>query len=177
MKKFKKPGGIILRHYEIVFLIHPDQSNQTDSLLKKFATLVSDSGGVVHRSENIGNKKLAYPIQEQFKATYALMNIECAKPAIEEIKNSFKFNDTIIRELVVGKKIAETEESALTKQKEEEEEEEALPRVGNTKSPTSNVSEAAIKKLNTEPQDKDKSAKKETLEEKSSEKKEKKPNS
>jgi len=165
-----------LRHYEIVFLIHPDQSNQTDSLLKKFSTIVSDSDGVVHRSENIGNKKLAYPIQEQFKATYALMNIECAKPAIEEIKNSFKFNDAIIRELVVGKKIAETEESALTKEKEEEEEE-ALPREGNTKNPISRVSRVAIKKPKTEPQDKDKSAKQDTLEEKSSEEKEEKPNS
>ncbi len=165
-----------MRHYEIVFLIHPDQSNQTDSLLKKFSTIVSDSDGVVHRSENIGNKKLAYPIQEQFKATYALMNIECAKPAIEEIKNSFKFNDAIIRELVVGKKIAETEESALTKEKEEEEEE-ALPREGNTKNPISRVSRVAIKKPKTEPQDKDKSAKQDTLEEKSSEEKEEKPNS
>ena len=165
-----------MRHYEIVFLIHSDQSNQTDSLLKKFSTIVSDSDGVVHRSENIGNKKLAYPIQEQFKATYALMNIECAKSAIEEIKNSFKFNDAIIRELVVGKKIAETEESALTKEKEEEEEE-ALPREGNTKNPISRVSRVAIKKPKTEPQDKDKSAKQDTLEEKSSEEKEEKPNS
>ena len=175
MKKFKKPGGITLRHYEIVFLIHPDQSNQTDSLLKKFATLVSDSGGVVHRSENIGNKKLAYPIQEQFKATYALMNVECAKPAIEEIKNSFKFNDAIIRELVIAKKIAETEESALTKQREEEEEE-TLSKEGNRKSPISSVSEVAIKKPKTELQEKDKSTKREILEEKSSEKKEKEPN-
>ena len=163
-----------MRHYEIVFLIHPDQSNQTDSLLKKFTTLVSDSGGVVHRSENIGNKKLAYPIQEQFKATYALMNVECAKPAIEEIKNSFKFNDAIIRELVVGKKIAETEESALTKQKEEEEE---IPsREGNRKSSKPSISEVAIKKPKKELQEKDKSAEQEKLEEKSSEKKEKEPN-
>ncbi len=156
--------------------MHPDQSDQIQSVMNKFSSVITDSGGKVHRSENIGNKKLAYPIQEQFKATYALMNIECAKPAIEEIKNSFKFNDAIIRELVVGKKIAETEESALTKEKEDEEEEEALPREGNAKSPISSVSRVAIKKPKTELQEKDKSTKGETLEKKSSEKKEKEPN-
>ena len=66
-----------MRHYEIVFIVHPDQTDQTQSILNKFSSIVSDSGGNVHRSENIGSRKLAYPIQDQFKASYALMNIEC----------------------------------------------------------------------------------------------------
>ena len=66
-----------MRHYEIVFLVHPDQSEQTQSVLNKFSSIVKESKGIVHRLENIGKRKLAYPIQEQFKASYALMNVEC----------------------------------------------------------------------------------------------------
>ena len=89
-----------MRNYEIVFLVHPDQSDQTSSILSKLDKITKDSGGKVHRSENIGNRKLAYPIQDQFKASYGLLNIECNQEAINEIKNSFKFNDSIIRNLV-----------------------------------------------------------------------------
>ena len=90
-----------MRHYEIVFLVHPDQSDQTSSILSKLEKVVDDSGGKVHRSENIGNRKLAYPIQDQFKASYGLINIECDQDTVEEIKNSFKFNDSIIRNLIL----------------------------------------------------------------------------
>ena len=113
-----------MRHYEIVFLVHPDQSDQTQSVLNKFSTLVEESGGKVHRSEDIGSRKLAYPIQDQFKASYALMNIECNQDVIDEIKNSFKFNDSIIRDLILSKKKEYTETSALSKQTEEEEKKE-----------------------------------------------------
>tara|TARA_Y100001970_G_scaffold239330_1_gene301179 strand:+ start:125 stop:622 length:498 start_codon:yes stop_codon:yes gene_type:complete len=112
----------IMRHYEIVFLIHPDQSDQTSSILSKLDKLVKDSGGKVHRSENIGNRKLAYPIQDQFKASYGLINVECNQDAIEEIKNSFKFNDSIIRNLVLNTKKAHTEDSALLIQTKEDNE-------------------------------------------------------
>ena len=74
-----------MRHYEIVFLVHPDQSDQTSSIISKLDKLVKDSGGKVHRSENIGNRKLAYPIQDQFKASYGLINIECSQEVIEEV--------------------------------------------------------------------------------------------
>ena len=111
-----------MRHYEIVFLVHPDQSDQTSSVLSKLDKLVKDSGGNVHRSENIGNRKLAYPIQDQFKASYGLINIECNQEAVEEIKNSFKFNDSIIRNLVVIAKKAHTEDSALLIQSKEDSE-------------------------------------------------------
>ena len=77
-----------MRHYEIVFLMHPDQSDQAQSVLNKFSSVVTESGGKVHRSENIGRRKLAYPIQDQFKASYALMNVECNQKALDEIKSS-----------------------------------------------------------------------------------------
>ena len=111
-----------MRHYEIVFLVHPDQPDQTSSILSKLDKLVKDSGGKVHRSENIGNRKLAYPIQDQFKASYGLINIECNLNAIEEIKNSFKFNDSIIRNLILTTKKAHTADSALLIQTKEDNE-------------------------------------------------------
>ena len=111
-----------MRHYEIVFLVHPDQSDQTSLILSKLDKLVIDSGGKVHRSENIGNRKLAYPIQDQFKASYGLINVKCNQEAIEEIKNSFKFNDSIIRNLVIVTKKAHTEDSALLIQTKEDNE-------------------------------------------------------
>ena len=105
-----------MRHYEIVFLVHPDQSDQTQSVLNKFSSIVTESGGSVQRSENIGNRKLAYPIQDQFKASFALMNVECNQEAIKVIKSSFKFNDSIIRDLILVSKKAHTEISALSTQ-------------------------------------------------------------
>ena len=109
-----------MRHYEIVFLVHPDQSDQTQSVLNKFSSIVTESGGKVHRLENIGRRKLAYPIQDQFKASYALLNIECKKEAISEIQSSFKFNDSIIRSLVLNRSKAEADLSALSRQTEED---------------------------------------------------------
>jgi len=111
-----------MRHYEIVFLVHPDQSDQTQSVLNKFSSIVTESGGKVHRMENIGNRKLAFPIHDQFKASYALLNIECKKEAISEIQSSFKFNDSIIRSLVLIRNKAEVDLSALSKQTEDESE-------------------------------------------------------
>jgi len=110
-----------MRHYEIVFLVHPDQSDQTQSVLNKFSSIVTESGGKVHRLENIGNRKLAYPIQDQYKASYALLNIECNKEAVSEIQSSFKFNDSIIRNLILSRNKAETDLSALSNQTEEDE--------------------------------------------------------
>ena len=110
-----------MRHYEIVFLMHPDQSDQTQSVLNKFSSIITESGGKVHRSENIGRRKLAYPIQDQFKASYALMNVECNQKALDEIKSSFKFNDAIFRDLILVTNKAQTEISALSAQTEEEE--------------------------------------------------------
>ena len=111
-----------MRNYEIVFLVHPDQSDQTSSIISKLDKLVNDSGGNVHRSENIGNRKLAYPIQDQFKASYGLLNVECNQETINEIKNSFKFNDSIIRNLVLSvNKIHKDTSSLLMQTKEDNE--------------------------------------------------------
>ena len=111
-----------MKHYEIVFLVHPDQSDQTSSTISKLEKIVNDSGGHIHRSENIGNRKLAYPIQDQFKASYGLLNVECNQESIEEIKNSFRFNDLIIRHLVINSNKAHTENSALLLQTKEDNE-------------------------------------------------------
>ena len=110
-----------MRHYEIVFLVHPDQSDQTQAVLNKFTSLVEGSGGKVHRSEDIGSRKLAYPILDQYKASYALLNIECNQEVIDEISTSFKFNDAIIRDLILSKNKEYTETSALSKQTKEDE--------------------------------------------------------
>ena len=111
-----------MRNYEIVFLVHPDQADQTSSIISKLDNLVKDSGGNVHRSENIGNRKLAYPIQDQFKASYGLLNVECNQVTIDEIKNSFKFNDSIIRNLVLSVKKVHKDTSALLSQTKEDNE-------------------------------------------------------
>ena len=111
-----------MRHYEVIFLVHPDQSDQTQSVLNKFSSIVTESGGKVHRLENIGSRKLAYPIHDQYKATYALLNIECKEEAMSEIQSSFKFNDSIIRSLVLSRNKAEADVSALSKQTEDESE-------------------------------------------------------
>ena len=120
-----------MRHYEVVFLVHPDQSDQTQSVLNKFSSIVNESGGKVHRLEDIGRRKLAYPIHDQFKASYALLNVECKKEAISEIQSSFKFNDSIIRSLVLSKNKAEADLSALSRQTEEDESE--YPKENNEK--------------------------------------------
>ena len=111
-----------MRNYEIVFLVHPDQSDQTSSIISKLDKIVKDSGGNVHRSENIGNRKLAYPIQDQFKASYGLLNIECNQETIDEIKSSFKFNDSIIRNLILSVNKAHQDTSALLTQTKEDNE-------------------------------------------------------
>ena len=133
-----------MRHYEIVFLVHPDQSDQTQSVLNKFSSIVTESGGKVHRLENIGSRKLAYPIHDQYKATYALLNIECKEEAISEIQSSFKFNDSIIRSLVLSRNKAEADVSALSKQTEDESEylkENDKTRESQSKSPDSKTKE------------------------------------
>ena len=104
-----------MRHYEITFIVHPDQSDQANPLIEKYSSQIKKSKGVVHRAEDIGLRKLAYPIQDQFKGHYILMNIECNQETISEIKSSLKFNDSIIRDLILIKNESETGESALSK--------------------------------------------------------------
>lgn len=111
-----------MRHYEIVALVHPDQSDQMDELSARYRKIVEDSDGTVHRYENWGRRRLAYPIQNLFKAGYILMNVECEPNIKNEIENAFRYNDHILRSLVIRKNKAVTGPSPilLNKQKQEE---------------------------------------------------------
>ena len=146
-----------MRHYEIVFLVHPDQSDQTSSILSKLDKLVIDSGGKVHRSENIGNRKLAYPIQDQFKASYGLINIECNQETVKEIQNSFKFNDSIIRNLVITVKKAHTEDSALLMQTKDDNEKDSYQEAREQAEKSENDDMQKAKKIENSNQVKDES--------------------
>jgi len=102
-----------MRHYEIVLLVHPDQSNQLSDMLRRYQDLVTKNGGNVHRVEDIGRLQLAYTIKDMHKAHYVLMNIECDSQTLSEIESSFEFNDSIMRHLVVRMANAETSPSKL----------------------------------------------------------------
>ncbi|HEX4974927.1 MAG TPA: 30S ribosomal protein S6 [Pseudomonadales bacterium] len=108
-----------MRHYEIVFLVHPDQSEQVPGMIDRYTGLVSAGGGVVHRLENWGRRQLAYPINKLHKAHYVLMNIECSNEVLNELTTNFRFNDAVIRNLVVGRDEAITSESPLLKAADE----------------------------------------------------------
>ena len=108
-----------MRHYEIVFLVHPDQSDQVSAMIERYSAVVTDAGGSIHRLEDWGRRPLAYAINNAHKAHYVLMNVECEFSAIEEIENLFRFNDAVLRHLVIKRKNAITEASPLAKAKEE----------------------------------------------------------
>ena len=102
-----------MRHYEVVLLVHPDQSDQLSDMLKRYQDLVTKNGGSVHRVEDIGRLQLAYTIKDMHKAHYVLMNLECDSKTLSEIESSFEFNDSIMRHLVVRMENAETSPSKL----------------------------------------------------------------
>ena len=116
-----------MRHYEIVFLVHPDQSEQVPAMLDRYKTTISEGNGVVHRLEDWGRRQLAYPINKIHKAHYVLLNIECDQDVLDELTNAFKFNDAVIRNLVIRRDEAITEESILSKNKERDERRTARP--------------------------------------------------
>ncbi|MCF6211712.1 MAG: 30S ribosomal protein S6 [Gammaproteobacteria bacterium] len=109
-----------MRHYEIVFLVHPDQSDQVPAMVEKYKDFVESDGGAVHRLEDWGRRQLAYPINKIHKAHYVLMNIECGDKALEEIETAFRFNDAVLRNMMMRVKEAVTEASPLAKSREEE---------------------------------------------------------
>lgn len=102
-----------MRHYEIVTMVHPDQSEQVPAMIERYTKLVTEDGGAVHRVEDWGRRQLAYPINKIHKAHYVLMNIECSQPVLDELNHNFRFNDAIIRDLVVRKDEAITEPSPI----------------------------------------------------------------
>lgn len=108
-----------MRHYEIVIMVHPDQSDQVPGMVERYKKLIADGQGQVHRYEDWGRRQLAYPINKVHKAHYVLMNIECGNDVLAELEHNFRFNDAVIRKLVLIKKEAITEASAMMKEREE----------------------------------------------------------
>src|SRR5512138_3204462 len=90
-----------MRHYEIVFIVHPDQSEQVPAMIERYKAMVTQGGGKIHRIEDWGRRQMAYPIQKVFKAHYVLMNIEVGKTTLDELEHAFKFNDAVLRHLTV----------------------------------------------------------------------------
>lgn len=110
-----------MRHYEVVFIVHPDQSEQVPAMIERYQTMVTTHGGVVHRLEDWGRRQLAYPIQKLVKAHYVCFNIECDQVAMDELEHSFRYNDAILRSLVIKTKAAHTAPSIMMKSVEREE--------------------------------------------------------
>ena len=108
-----------MRHYEVVYVVHPDQTEQVTGLVERYTALVKKGDGVIHRSEDWGRRQLAYPIENLTKAHYLLMNIECSAETLTELTTAFRFNDAILRNLVTVCKSAVTEPSHLLKAKDE----------------------------------------------------------
>jgi small subunit ribosomal protein S6 len=110
-----------MRHYEIVLLIHPDQSEQVPAMLERYKTLITGANGKVHRVEDWGRRQLAYQIQKLAKAHYLCLNIECNKETLAELETGFRFNDAVLRHLTVSKEKAETNPSVMMKSVERDE--------------------------------------------------------
>lgn len=109
-----------MRHYEIVFLVHPDQSEQVPAMIDRYRSIIESGKGSIHRLEDWGRRQLAYPINKIHKAHYVLMNIECDDTVLRELETAFRFNDAVIRSLTLARKAAVTAPSPLVKEKEEE---------------------------------------------------------
>jgi small subunit ribosomal protein S6 len=105
-----------MRHYEIVFIVHPDQSEQVPAMIERYRTLVTSKGGLIHRLEDWGRRQLAYPIQKIHKAHYVLMNIECNQETLDELEHAFKFNDAVLRHLTIKTKAAVVTPSAMMRE-------------------------------------------------------------
>jgi small subunit ribosomal protein S6 len=133
---------IHLRHYEIVFIVHPDQSEQVPAMIERYRNTITQGGGTIHRIEDWGRRQLAYPIQKVFKAHYVLMNIEVGNAVLAELENAFRFNDAVLRHLTVVKSEAETGPSPMMKEEKSRNVTEA-PAAGGEKPATENKDAAA----------------------------------
>ena len=109
-----------MRHYEIVVMVHPDQSEQVPAMIERYKNMVESDGGKVHRMEDWGRRQLAYPVAKLHKAHYVLMNVECSDAVLAELESAFRFNDAVVRKLVVRTDAAETAQSPLFKVPEED---------------------------------------------------------
>ncbi len=122
-----------MRHYEIIFIVHPDQSEQVPAMIERYRALVTAKNGVIHRLEDWGRRQLAYPIQKIHKAHYVLMNIECNQEVLDEMEHAFKFNDAVLRHLTIKTKSAVTIPSAMMR--EEKSRSMTSPAAGSGQSP------------------------------------------
>ncbi|MGB5395564.1 MAG: 30S ribosomal protein S6 [Gammaproteobacteria bacterium] len=109
-----------MRHYEIVFLVHPDQSEQVPAMIERYKSTIETAGGTIHRLEDWGRRQLAYPINKIYKAHYVLMNVECGAEVRDELESAFRFNDAVIRNMIMKCDAAITDMSPLAKSKAEE---------------------------------------------------------
>ncbi|MDT8387401.1 MAG: 30S ribosomal protein S6 [Thiogranum sp.] len=117
-----------MRHYEIVFMVHPDQSEQVSAMVERYRSTIESSGGAIHRLEDWGRRQLAYPIQKLAKAHYVLMNIECDTETLNELESAFRFNDAVLRNLIISRKEAVTDPSFLVKRGDDRDDREETPR-------------------------------------------------
>ena len=108
-----------MRHYEVVFLVHPDQSEQVPAMIERYKGLIENGAGKIHRLEDWGRRQLAYPIENLVKAHYVLLNIECSQAALNDLVDGFRFNDAVLRHLVMKRDAADTEQSLIMKNKDE----------------------------------------------------------
>ena len=116
-----------MRHYEIVFLVHPDQSEQVPAMVERYRATIEGSAGTIHRLEDWGRRQLAYPINKVHKAHYVLMNVECGAEALAELESAFRFNDAVLRNLFIRRDAADTETSPLAKEDDRDEAPAAAP--------------------------------------------------
>jgi len=110
-----------MRHYEVVFLVHPDQSEQVPAMIERYRSTIESGGGKIHRLEDWGRRQLAYPIQKLAKAHYVLMNIECGTTELGELESAFRFNDAVLRNMIILRKEAVTDASLLVKRSDDRE--------------------------------------------------------
>ena len=132
-----------MRHYEIIFLVHPDQSEQVPAMIERYRTIVEANNGAVHRLEDWGRRQLAYPINKIHKAHYVLMNVECDSANIDELTHAFRFNDAVIRNLIISMKKPYTDTSPLANEKSREREESSSDKPAAETPPASSTDTAA----------------------------------
>jgi small subunit ribosomal protein S6 len=118
-----------MRHYEVVFMVHPDQSEQVPAMIERYRSMIESAKGAIHRLEDWGRRQLTYPINKVHKAHYVLMNIECELETLRELESAFRFNDAVLRSLVIKRKQAITAPSPLIKENEEKTTAPAMPEV------------------------------------------------
>ncbi|HET6602641.1 MAG TPA: 30S ribosomal protein S6 [Xanthomonadaceae bacterium] len=132
----------MMRHYEIVFLVHPDQSEQVPAMIERYTGAITEGGGSVHRLEDWGRRQLAYPIENLVKAHYVMLNIECGQAVLDDLVSTFRFNDAILRHLVIKRDEAVTEQSPIMKSKDEKPEKESRRRRDDSDSDSDSDSES-----------------------------------